>query len=35
VKNSFMKLFASSLWGKYRSLPTFSAQSFRKQWKRK
>ena len=35
MKNSFMKLFASSLWGKYRSLPTFSSQSFRKQWKRK
>ena len=35
LKNSFMKLFASKLWGKHRDLPTFASQSFRQQWKKR
>ncbi len=34
-KNLLIHLFAGSLWGKRRSMPTFAAQSFRKQWKKK
>ena len=35
MKNFLIRLVAGKLWGKYRSLPQFANESFRKQWKKK